>query len=293
MKKKVPWPTVREHLARGLLPSGRAPGRCDMSIEHARHLIDTYPRLYKLALAHTPNVGRSEPVVCSEPFEHDGFTVGDGWFKILDKLSAILAADPNLVVTQCKEKNGTLRFHFGVEGLRPEGPRPEGLRPEPSSSEVEAAYKAAREESAHTCEMCGDPGKLEESRDHWLSVRCLPCAWLDDMAEACRRLAAIFEGKDIATFVADRADVEVAKYHIRCHLGTGASHQSPERRARLPGVGWAKLDLWATIDSTDKMEQTEGDFTMEELEAMIFRVSPEDLWKFIHEDVPVIKDALR
>jgi hypothetical protein len=40
------------------------------------------------------------------------------------------------------------------------------------------------------------------------------------------------------------------------------------------------------------MEQVEGDFTREELEAMIFQVSPEDIWKFIHEDVAVIKEAL-
>jgi hypothetical protein len=41
------------------------------------------------------------------------------------------------------------------------------------------------------------------------------------------------------------------------------------------------------------MEQAEGNFTGEELEAMIFQVSPEDIWKFIHEDVHVIKEALR
>jgi hypothetical protein len=40
------------------------------------------------------------------------------------------------------------------------------------------------------------------------------------------------------------------------------------------------------------MEQAQCDFTKEELEAMIFQVSPEDIWKFIHEDVPVIKEAL-
>ena len=40
------------------------------------------------------------------------------------------------------------------------------------------------------------------------------------------------------------------------------------------------------------MEQAEGDFTREELEAMIFQVSPEDVWKLICEDVPAIAKAL-
>ena len=112
------------------------------------------------------------------------------------------------------------------------------------------------------------------------------------MARACGFLSKIADGKTQETFVADFGAVVEAKYHITRHLCLGAAHQSEEVRKSFPDIDWAKLDLWATIDSTDKMEQAEGDFTREELEAMIFRVSPEEIWKFISEDVPAIARAL-
>ncbi len=112
------------------------------------------------------------------------------------------------------------------------------------------------------------------------------------MVLACGFLREIAAGKTRKVFVADIGAVVMSKNHITRHLGVGAAHQPEKVRKRFPAIDWAKLDLWATIDSTDKMEQAEGDFTREELEAMIFQVSPENIWKFIHEDVPVIKEAL-
>ncbi len=78
--------------------------RGDMTVAHARHLLETYPGLYRHAYS---------PAVDDSPrFARDGFACGDGWFSILDKLSAKLVADPNLVVVQCKEKIGILAMYF-------------------------------------------------------------------------------------------------------------------------------------------------------------------------------------
>jgi uncharacterized protein with HEPN domain len=113
------------------------------------------------------------------------------------------------------------------------------------------------------------------------------------MVLACDFLAKLVAGKSRETFVADFAAAVEAKYHITQHLGVGASHQSEEIRKRFPTVDWAKLDLWATIDSIEKMERADHGLTSKEYEAMIFRVSPEDLWKFIAEDVPALAEALQ
>jgi uncharacterized protein with HEPN domain len=251
-----------------------------MTVAHARHLIETYPTLYQHA--DSPAVG------ASPPFAREGFAVGDGWFSILDRLSAQLATDQSRVVIQCKEKCGILAVYCDLI--------------EPSSFEVAVAVDVAAlddaldvavKASAVTCELCGQPSPGPQATiKGWVTVRCDSCGWLDDMARACGFLSKIADGKTQETFVADFGAVVEAKYHITRHLGLGAAHQPDEVRKSFPDIDWAKLDLWATIDSTNKMEQAEGDFTREELEAMIFRVSPEEIWKFISEDVLAIKKAL-
>jgi hypothetical protein len=157
-----------------------------LSAAHAMHLIDTYPALYRLAWrarhvlekrwrirakdkarAHLrdgkPLKLESYTIKAIEPFELDGFCVGDGWAAILGRLSAKLAAaDPNVYAVQIKEKYGTLCFYT------------EGDTPKLAHANY-VARTAAREESEHTCEICGEPGKLRESRTHWFSVRCERC----------------------------------------------------------------------------------------------------------------------
>jgi hypothetical protein len=283
---------LRECITQGLGPYRTRIGRGDLTVAHARHLIETYPGLYRHA--DSPAVG------ASPPFARDGFACGDGWFSILDRLSAKLIADPSLVVIQCKEKMGILAMY--VE----EGPATLTMYFDGGSAtliEVEAAtevsatraaLQTAVKDSAVTCELCGQPSPGPRSNiNRWISVRCDSCGWLDDMFLACGFLGKIATGKTQEAFVADFGAVIMAKNHITRHLGVGASHQSEEVRKRFPRVDWAKLDLWATIDGIGKMERAEGNFTRQELEAMIFQVSPEDIWKFIHEDVHVIKEALR
>jgi hypothetical protein len=81
---------------------------------------------------------------------------GDGWFDLLWRLSNKL--EPlGVVATQVKEKYGTLRFYVAY-----------------GSAEAHAAIEAAEAESAVTCEVCGQPGKLVS--DHgWYTTLCERC----------------------------------------------------------------------------------------------------------------------
>jgi len=54
---------------------------------------------------------------------------------------------------QVKEKFGGLRFYVRLDGLR--------LRQDDA---IRRRIGAAMEESFHTCEICGQPGKLREER---------------------------------------------------------------------------------------------------------------------------------
>ncbi len=157
-------PTLRECLAQGLLGSGISPhGLREMTVEHSKQLIERYPGLYRLADA--------PPVPSSRPFAREGFGIGDGWFGLVDRLSTRLSADPNLVVSQIKEKFGLLRVYFEMSPLPPDE----------IEEATDAALAEAVAESRITCEWCGKPGKNERREDYW-SVKCIGCA-----AEEARR----------------------------------------------------------------------------------------------------------
>jgi len=274
-------PPAREILAKGLLPYfGHLPDRLTMTPAHQLDLITRYPGLYRCA--------GDAPTMQAEPFARHGFDCGDGWFAIIERLSTKLVADPHLVVGQVKQKMGVLRVYFAHVDGAPE-PDPE------LDAQLDAEVDASREESKRTCELCGQPSPdgPRTNIHKWVSVRCESCGWLDDMVLACDFLSTIVAGKTRETFAADFGALVEAKYHITRHLGQGASHQPENVREVFPAVDWSKLDLWATIDSTEKIEKAGDNLTREELEAMIFRVTPEDLWKFITEDVPIIRAALR
>ena len=167
LKLDIPTPpTLRECLARGLFGSGISPrGHREMSVEHSKQLIERYPSLYRLADA--------SPVPSSPPFAREGFACGDGWFEVINRLSAKLSADPNLVVGQLKEKFGLLRVYF----------EPSPLPSDEVEEATDAALAEAVAESRVTCEWCGKPGKHAQREGH-LSVRCGACA----AKEARRRL---------------------------------------------------------------------------------------------------------
>jgi hypothetical protein len=84
-----------------------------------------------------------------------GFTHDDGWFEIIWRLCADL--EPLLAeleqetglkfeILQVKEKFGGLRVHTNQ-----------------ANDAIRQRIEAAIQESFHTCEVCGQPGKLREN----------------------------------------------------------------------------------------------------------------------------------
>ena len=86
------------------------------------------------------------------------FQCDDGWFKLIDRLSAkIVKLDPRVEASCVKEKFGTLRFYVDTE--------------------MEAVYDViskAEKESSKTCEVCGKPGKLHNDKGWWATL-CKKC----------------------------------------------------------------------------------------------------------------------
>jgi hypothetical protein len=77
-----------------------------------------------------------------------GFTHDDGWFDILWRLCEDLeplVAGHRFEVLQVKEKFGGLRFYVNYK-----------------TEDIDRRIGIAAEESFRTCEICGQPGKLQE-----------------------------------------------------------------------------------------------------------------------------------
>lgn len=100
------------------------------------------------------------------PFTQFGFECNDGWFDLIDRLSAeleaIIVAMPERErkqyhCLQCKEKFGTLRFYILYD----------------EDGKMFEAIMRAEGRSAITCEECGGIGKLRERG--WMKVRCDKC----------------------------------------------------------------------------------------------------------------------
>jgi len=92
-----------------------------------------------------------------------GFSCFKGWRpilgRLLERLEAAIEAQPvdaqnEFRLRQIKQKFGTLRVY--VSGATPE---------------MRAAIDEAEQESAFTCEVCGEPGRLAD-RNGWTSVKC-------------------------------------------------------------------------------------------------------------------------
>ncbi len=122
--------------------------------EYQKRLTVSYPNLYRAAIQKDVYF----------PFE-----CGDGWFNLIDELSAKLESmiipfveDPDIdldlipCASQVKEKWGMLRFYMSS-----------------STPEMDEAIEEAEDRSATICEVCGDPGTLYESG--WCKVRCNEC----------------------------------------------------------------------------------------------------------------------
>jgi hypothetical protein len=153
-------PPARELLAKGLMPySGEPPDDEMMTPAHQLYLIERFPGLYRHA--------GDAPTSQARPFARDTFACGDGWFDIIERLSAKLALDPHLIVSQLKEKMGVLRVYLHSQDGAP-APDPE------LDAQLDAEVDAARDESQRTCELCGQPGTYGARGGH-LCVRCTLC----------------------------------------------------------------------------------------------------------------------
>jgi len=119
-------------------------------------LFDKYPNLY--GDRHLP---MAQSAMCW------GIACGDGWYDILDRLSAKL--EPmGIKAMQVKEKFGGLRFYIYGDSKR---------------DNIEEAYEYVQEaerESTKTCERCGEPGQLYGGG--WLITLCKTCAGKDGLS---------------------------------------------------------------------------------------------------------------
>ena len=114
-------------------------------------LIKSYPSIYQSLQRRLPGGER--------------FECGDGWYGIVEELSAELEAIATagganrLNVVQVKEKLAALRVYFD----------------RPASEAAIALVDAAVERSRFTCELCGAPGELRQYREGWLRTLCERC----------------------------------------------------------------------------------------------------------------------
>jgi hypothetical protein len=124
-----------------------------MKEELEKQLVAKYPKLYA-------QVGGSPYKTCMA----DGLTCGNGWYDIIDRLSARLEPLGTVEAAQVKEKFGALRFYLDYTSPMDEEQR----------KEVFKIVGEAEAESERTCEDCGKPAKLR-SIDYWLTTLCEDC----------------------------------------------------------------------------------------------------------------------
>ena len=124
-----------------------------MSPELEQKLAEKYPFMRKgKTLAKQEKEG-----YIADLYSAFGCECGDGWFGIIDELCSDIqkiyeenGIPEDIIVTQIKEKYGTLRFYVNVGGS------------ENVKSKVEKAILKAEEKSEVTCEICGKPGTMRE-----------------------------------------------------------------------------------------------------------------------------------
>lgn len=100
-------------------------------------------------------LARRHPSYVASHLQDGVATCGDGWFDVIDRLLTALEARnlEGFRPTQIKQKVGKLRFYaLGID------------------EEAVALIRAAGEESATVCEVCGEPGVLRWER--WAATRC-------------------------------------------------------------------------------------------------------------------------
>ena len=107
------------------------------------------PRLDELLCKRYPAIFAKRGLPTRKTPMGRGFSCEDGWFNLINRLCAKLQAAvdageiPQPVADQVKQKFGELRFYAW-----------------PKVPLTDSLIDAAREQSAVTCEICGEPGVL-------------------------------------------------------------------------------------------------------------------------------------
>ena len=135
-----------------------------MNEKNDDYLCSTYPLLYVQR-----NLPMKQTCMCW------GFSCGDGWFWLINKLSAKLEAVNQKIkddseipeeekwyisASQVKEKFGTLRFY--TSGY-----------PAKYEDEIRTALSEAVQKSCRTCEDCGRRGRM--TNYGWMRTLCIKC----------------------------------------------------------------------------------------------------------------------
>ncbi len=90
-----------------------------------------------------------------------GFACGDGWLNIVVDFCfelEVLFGNLGTEILQVKQKYGELRIAVSHD-----------------DEAIEDLVQAARQQSLHTCEVCGSPGELQRDERGWWATQCSPC----------------------------------------------------------------------------------------------------------------------
>lgn len=105
--------------------------------------------------------------------ERFGFECEDGWIQILEDFFAVvdreLPAEATFHLRQIKEKLGSLRIYFDLEGDIPAE----------SETAIRDACDRAEARSHYICEQCGQRGRLSSRRGYITTV----CAFHADIGD--------------------------------------------------------------------------------------------------------------
>jgi ribosomal protein L37AE/L43A len=124
-----------------------------MNSKNTKYFLKKYPKLFKQY-----NLPLSETAMCW------GLECGDGWFKLLDILCALLQNDVDnnghcqIEFTQIKEKYGSLRTYTNI-----------------SDDKQEGLLEFAEAMSNHICENCGTNVTVTRNKGGWISTLCKTC----------------------------------------------------------------------------------------------------------------------
>jgi len=128
-----------------------------VNAKNTAYLLGRYPVLYQ---------GHKLPI--TQNLMSFGFEHGEGWFKLIDQLSADITAldeknGSTTIAVQVKEKFGGLRFYI-----------------QSGSDAIYDLIEEAEALSLKTCEQCGEPGELRGVG--WVSTMCDKC-WAKKQGE--------------------------------------------------------------------------------------------------------------